>query len=81
MKTSIWKRLIQEIRGPGTSQKLEAHFDALFRRVAIEIAAEVNAKDKDGGTALIEAAYRGHKDVVELLLVMGPTSMQRTNTA
>jgi len=33
----------------------------------LENGADVNAKDKDGLTALMYASYNGHKEVVELL--------------
>ncbi len=33
--------------------------------------ADVNAKDKDGGTPLHWAAKNGHKDVAELLIAKG----------
>jgi len=33
--------------------------------------ANVNAKDKYGGTALMYAAVKGHKEVVELLIENG----------
>ena len=32
---------------------------------------DVNAKDWLGGTALLEAAIKGHKEVVELLIAKG----------
>jgi ankyrin repeat protein len=38
-------------------------------KVLLENGADVNAKDNDGGTALMWAARRGYVDVVVLLLV------------
>ena len=33
--------------------------------------ADVNVKDKDGGTPLSYAAFEGHKEIVELLIAKG----------
>ena len=37
----------------------------------LEQGADVNARDKDGSTPLHMAAYKGHKEVVELLIEQG----------
>lgn len=42
--------------------------------------ANVNAKDKDGDTPVHDAALRGHKDIVELLLAEGADANARDNS-
>ena len=46
----------------------------------MEHGADVNAKDKDGDTPLHDAAFRGHKEMVELLLANGADVMARDNS-
>ena len=63
--------------GCGPSETEIAFANAIYKGSIEEVkqhlaaGAEVNAKDKDGGTPLSYAAFEGHKEIAELLIDNG----------